>query len=52
MTSRIARIEVIPVFSPASSANDLDGTTDTVIVKVFDEDGRYGIGEADAPPQS
>lgn len=50
MTSRIARIEVIPVFSKASSANDLDATADTVIVKVFDEDGRYGFGEADAPP--
>ena len=50
MTSRIARIEVIPVFSPANSANDLDGTADTVLVKVFDEDGRYGFGEADAPP--
>ena len=50
MTSRIARIEVIPIFSPASSANDLDGTADTVIVKIFDDDGRYGFGEADAPP--
>jgi L-alanine-DL-glutamate epimerase-like enolase superfamily enzyme len=50
MPSRITRIEVIPVFSPARSANDLDGTADTIIVKVFDEDGRYGFGEADAPP--
>ena len=50
MISRIARLEVIPIFSPASSANDLDGTTDTVIVKIHDEDGRFGFGEADAPP--
>jgi L-alanine-DL-glutamate epimerase-like enolase superfamily enzyme len=50
MTSKIDRIEVIPVVSPVQSANDLDGTTDTVIVKVFDQDGRYGFGEADAPP--
>jgi L-alanine-DL-glutamate epimerase-like enolase superfamily enzyme len=50
MTSRISRLEVIPVFSPASSANDLDGTADTVIVKIHDEDGRHGFGEADAPP--
>ena len=48
MTSRIARIEVIPIFSPASSANDLDGTVETVIVKIIDADGRYGFGEADA----
>lgn len=50
MVSRIARIEAIPVISPAGSANDLDGTTDTVIIKVHDEDGRFGFGEADAPP--
>ena len=50
MVSRIARIEAIPVVSPAGSANDLDGTADTVIVKVHDEDGRFGFGEADAPP--
>lgn len=50
MASRIARIEAIPVISPVESANDLDGTTDTIIVKVHDEDGRYGFGEADAPP--
>jgi L-rhamnonate dehydratase len=50
MTSRIARLEVIPVISPVRSANDLDGTADTVIIKIFDDDGRYGFGEADAPP--
>ena len=50
MTSRIARLEVIPVYSPSSSADDLDGTADTVIVKIFDQDGCYGFGEADAPP--
>lgn len=50
MVSRITRIEAIPVISPAGSANDLDGTADTVIVKVHDEDGRVGFGEADAPP--
>lgn len=50
MTSRIAALEVIPIISPVGSANDLDGTADTVIVKIFDEDGRYGFGEADAPP--
>ncbi|MEQ1941720.1 mandelate racemase/muconate lactonizing enzyme family protein [Mesorhizobium sp. VNQ89] len=52
MISRIDRIEVIPVFSPATSATDLDGTADTIIIKVFDEDGRYGFGEADAPPSA
>ena len=50
MVSRIARLEVIPVVSPVGSANDLDGTADTIIVKIHDEDGRFGFGEADAPP--
>ncbi|UVK43882.1 mandelate racemase/muconate lactonizing enzyme family protein [Mesorhizobium sp. AR07] len=50
MTSKIARLEVIPVVSSVVSAGDLDGTTDTVIIKIHDEDGRYGFGEADAPP--
>ncbi len=50
MVSRIARLEVIPVISPVGSANDLDGTADTIIIKIHDEDGRFGFGEADAPP--
>lgn len=50
MTSKIARVEVIPIFVPDQRTNDLDGTVDTVVVRVFDEDGRYGFGEADAPP--
>jgi L-alanine-DL-glutamate epimerase-like enolase superfamily enzyme len=49
--SKIARLEIIPIVSPDSSATDLDGTTDTVIVKISDEAGRFGIGEADAPPR-
>lgn len=50
MPSKIARVEVIPIFVPDQRTNDLDGTVDTVIVRVFDEDGLYGFGEADAPP--
>jgi len=48
---RITDIEVIAVHSPESSAKDLDGTADTVIVKVHDAAGRYGFGETDAPPK-
>src|SRR5262249_22450424 len=48
--SRISRIEAIPNAAPDQDRNDLDGTVDTVIVRVVDEDGRFGIGEADAPP--
>jgi hypothetical protein len=48
--SRIAAIEVIPIIGPIPAAGDLDGTTDTVIVRLTDEAGRTGIGETDAPP--
>jgi L-alanine-DL-glutamate epimerase-like enolase superfamily enzyme len=48
--SKIADVEVIPIVDPKQNRNDLDGTVDTVIVKIVDEEGRYGIGEADAPP--
>jgi L-alanine-DL-glutamate epimerase-like enolase superfamily enzyme len=48
---RITDIEVIAVHAPEGSADDLDGTADTVIVKVHDAAGRYGFGETDAPPQ-
>ena len=47
--SPIARLEVIPLAAPVQTADDLDGTTETVLVRVFDEDGRSGIGETDAP---
>jgi L-rhamnonate dehydratase len=50
MPCPVARIEVIPVFGPQASATDLDGTADTVIVRLTDEAGRQGIGETDAPP--
>ena len=49
--SKIAQVEVIPVVDPSQNVNDLDGTVDTVIVRITDENGRYGIGEADAPPK-
>jgi L-alanine-DL-glutamate epimerase-like enolase superfamily enzyme len=48
--SKIAAIEVIPVAAPDQAHNDLDGTVDTVIVRLTDEAGRTGIGETDAPP--
>jgi L-rhamnonate dehydratase len=46
----ISRIEVIPLSVPEADRNDLDGLVETVIVKIHDEDGRYGFGETDAPP--
>ena len=49
--SKVARLEVIPIAAPVQTADDLDGTTETVIVKVFDENGRFGFGETDAPAE-
>ena len=49
--SKIARLEVIPLAAPVQTADDLDGTTETVVVRVFDEDDRSGIGETDAPAE-
>jgi len=46
---RITRIEAIPLAPPDRRVDDLDGTVETVIVRVFDEDGRFGFGETDAP---
>ena len=45
----IATIEVIPVANPDSNPDDLDGTTETVIVRITDTNGLAGIGECDAP---
>ena len=33
----IAKIEIIPLANPDSKPKDLDGTTETVIVRITDE---------------
>ena len=45
----IAVMEVIPIVVPEQGNDDLDGTTETVIVRLTDENGVSGIGETDAP---
>ncbi len=47
----IRSIEVIPLRIPEDKSGDCDGTVDTVVVKLTDEEGRTGIGESDAPPE-
>jgi L-alanine-DL-glutamate epimerase-like enolase superfamily enzyme len=49
MISKIAQVEVIPIVAPEQARDDLDGTVETVIVRITDADGRSGIGETDAP---
>jgi L-alanine-DL-glutamate epimerase-like enolase superfamily enzyme len=48
-SSPIAEVEVIPLATPAVNPNDLDGSFDTVLVRVHDEAGNIGVGETDAP---
>ena len=48
--SPISRIEIVPIAVPGADRSDLDGLVETVIVKIHDENGRYGFGETDAPP--
>jgi L-rhamnonate dehydratase len=48
--SSIAKVEVLPLSAPAHSADDCDGSVDTVVVRITDDDGLAGIGECDAPP--
>jgi L-alanine-DL-glutamate epimerase-like enolase superfamily enzyme len=44
----ITDVEVI-AFESAASPDDCDGAADTIVVQLTDEEGRTGIGEADAP---
>ncbi len=50
--SKIAEVEAIPLRAPAVDPTDLDGSRETVVVRITDEDGRAGIGEADAPVEA
>jgi L-alanine-DL-glutamate epimerase-like enolase superfamily enzyme len=49
MPSHIVNVEAIPIVTDDVSADDLDGSYETVLVRVTDEDGRVGNGETDAP---
>jgi L-alanine-DL-glutamate epimerase-like enolase superfamily enzyme len=44
----IAQVEAIVLRAPRSDPGDLDSSSETVVVRLTDEEGRQGIGEADA----
>ncbi len=49
--SRIQSVEVLPIAHTSDRAGDEgDGSIDTLVVRISDQDGRCGIGECDAPP--
>ena len=45
----IAEVEALVLRVPRDGEQDLDGSTETVVVRITDQEGRAGIGEADAP---
>jgi L-rhamnonate dehydratase len=49
--SPIAKVEALPVREVHVGKDSLDGSADTVLVRLTDADGRTGLGECDAPPE-
>ncbi len=48
VVSRIREVEAL-VVRAFLDAEDLDGSSETIVVRITDEEGCSGIGEADAP---
>lgn len=46
--SVIADVEAIALRAPSSDPGDLDSSSETIVVRLTDDEGRQGIGEADA----
>jgi L-alanine-DL-glutamate epimerase-like enolase superfamily enzyme len=46
---RIAEVEAIPLRIPSLDPASLDESSETIVVRIIDEHGVVGIGEADAP---
>ncbi len=49
---RIARIECLELRAPQANAADCDGAVDTAVIRIAADNGVYGIGETDAPPNA
>jgi L-alanine-DL-glutamate epimerase-like enolase superfamily enzyme len=48
----IADVETIVLRAGGGDRTDLDGSSETVVVRIVDEEGRSGVGEADAPAEA
>src|SRR5262249_8619956 len=46
--AKIAHIELLPVIAEEQNPTDADGSTETLVVRITDENGLTGIGECDA----
>lgn len=51
MISPVAKVEALPVREAPVGRDSLDGSADTVVIRLTDADGRTGIGECDAPAE-
>ncbi|HEX8984184.1 MAG TPA: mandelate racemase/muconate lactonizing enzyme family protein [Bryobacteraceae bacterium] len=49
---KIVKIECLELRAPQANAADCDGAVDTAIIRISADDGTYGIGETDAPPNA
>jgi L-alanine-DL-glutamate epimerase-like enolase superfamily enzyme len=49
---KIAKIECLELRAPQSNAADCDGAVDTAVIRVTADNGVYGLGETDAPPNA
>ncbi|MGO8719875.1 MAG: mandelate racemase/muconate lactonizing enzyme family protein [Acidobacteriaceae bacterium] len=47
---KIQKIECLQLRSPQASPDDCDGAVDTAVVRITADNGVYGLGETDAPP--
>src|ERR1035437_8287761 len=47
---KIQKIECLQLRSPHASPDDCDGAVDTAVIRITADNGVYGLGETDAPP--
>ncbi len=49
---KIQKIECLQLRSPHATPEDCDGAVDTAVIRVTADNGLYGLGETDAPPNA
>jgi L-alanine-DL-glutamate epimerase-like enolase superfamily enzyme len=49
---KIQKIECLQLRAPRANAADCDGAVDTAVLRVTADNGLYGLGETDAPPNA
>jgi L-rhamnonate dehydratase len=49
---KIAKIECLELRAPEANSADCDGAVDTAVIRITADNGVYGLGETDAPPNA